>query len=377
MSHKNLVKRTGATCTEARGTCGPSAVRGKAVTFRAAGILAASALAVAATVLSTSPASAVAAVNSATQKKVLAEKSLKCGVAGNLPGFSSVDGSGEMRGIDADICRAIGAALGVKVSFKSLNAKTRFPALQSGEIDVLVRNTTQTISRDVSLGFDFVGINYYDGQGFMVKKSLGVKSAKELGGASVCVQTGTTTELNLNDYFARNNLKFKAVVFETLEDTVKAYESGRCDVYTTDASGLAATRSALKDPKEHVILPELISKEPLGPLVRHGDNEWADLIRWVFNALVTAEEKGITKANVNEMKAKSADPEVKRLLGGTGSIGQSLGLDNDWALRAIAEVGNYGEIFDRNLGPQTPLGIDRGLNALWNQGGLLYSPPFN
>jgi general L-amino acid transport system substrate-binding protein len=320
---------------------------------------------------------AVANVASATQKKVLADKSLRCGVAGNLPGFSFVDGAGDMRGIDADICRAIAASLGVKVTFKSLNAKTRFPALQSGEVDVLVRNTTQTLSRDVSLGFDFVGINYYDGQGFMVKKALGVKSAKELAGASVCVQTGTTTELNLNDYFARNNLKFKAVVFETLEDAVKAYESGRCDAYTTDASGLAATRSALKNPTEHVILPELISKEPLGPLVRHGDNEWADLVRWVFNALVTAEEKGITKANVKEMKKKSADPEVKRLLGESGSIGESLGLDNDWAVRAIAEVGNYGEIFDRNLGPQTPLAIERGLNALWNQGGLLYSPPFN
>lgn len=376
MSHKHEVKRTGAARREECGTCETSA-HAKNLTFPMARSLSFAAVAVAATGLLMSSAFAVATVDSATQKKVLSEKSLKCGVAGNLPGFSSVDGSGEMRGIDADICRAIGAALGVKVSFKSLNAKTRFPALQSGEIDVLVRNTTHTVSRDVSLGFDFVGINYYDGQGFMVKKSLGVKSAKELGGASVCVQTGTTTELNLNDYFARNKMKFKAVVFETLEDTVKAYESGRCDVYTTDASGLAATRSALKVPQDHEILPELISKEPLGPLVRHGDNEWADVIRWVFNALVTAEEKGITMANVNEMKTKSADPEVKRLLGVTGSIGESLGLDNDWALRAIAEVGNYGEIFDRNLGPKTPLGIERGLNALWNQGGLLYSPPFN
>lgn len=314
---------------------------------------------------------------SATHKKILSDGALKCGVAGNLPGFSFTDGKGEMKGIDADICRAVAAALGVKVSFKALNANTRFPALQSGEVDVLVRNTTHTVTRDASLGFDFVGINYYDGQGFMVPKKIGVTSAKELDGASVCVQTGTTTELNLNDYFARNNMKYKAVVFEKLDDATKAYESGRCDVYTTDVSGLAATRSALKKPDDHLILPERISKEPLGPLVRHGDNEWGDIVRWVFNALVTAEEKGITKANVQQIAKTTQDPEVKRMLGTSGSIGKALGLPADWALKAIAEVGNYGEIFDRNLGSQTPLKLERGQNALWTNGGLLYSPPFN
>lgn len=322
-------------------------------------------------------ANAQALAVSPTLKRVLAAKSLKCGVAGNLAGFSYTDSNGAWRGLDVDYCEALGAALGVPVSYKALNAKTRFPALQSGEVDVLVRNTTMTFSRDVTLGFDFVGINYYDGQGFMVPKALGVKSAKELGGASICVQTGTTTELNLNDAFARMGLKFKPVVFETLEDTTKAYESGRCDAYTTDASGLAASRSALKKPADHVILPDLISKEPLGPLVRHGDNEWADVVRWVFFALITAEEKGITQLNVKDRAKTSRDPEVGRLLGKTGGFGAALGLTNDWAVKAIARSGNTAEIFARNLGPQTPLALERGPNRLWSDGGLLYAPPFN
>jgi general L-amino acid transport system substrate-binding protein len=321
--------------------------------------------------------SAHAASRSPTLKKILAEKKLKCGVAGNLAGFSYVDSSGAYRGLDADYCNALGAAIGVEVSFKALNAKTRFPALESGEVDVLVRNTTFTFTRDVNLGFDFVGINYYDGQGFMVPKAAGVKSVKELGGASICVQTGTTTELNLNDAFARMGLKFKSVVFETLEDATKAYEAGRCDAYTTDASGLAASRTAMKKPGDHIILKEVISKEPLGPLVRHGDNEWGDVVRWVFFALITAEEKGITQANVAAQAQSTKDPEVARMLGKSSNLGEALGLSKDWALKAIAKSGNSAEIFERNLGPKTPLALERGLNQLWSAGGLLYSAPFN
>jgi general L-amino acid transport system substrate-binding protein len=229
----------------------------------------------------------------------------------------------------------------------------------------------------VNLGFDFVGINYYDGQGFMVPRAAGVKSVKELGGASICVQTGTTTELNLNDAFARMGLKFKSVVFETLEDATKAYEAGRCDAYTTDASGLAASRTAMKKPGDHIILKEVISKEPLGPLVRHGDNEWGDVVRWVFFALITAEEKGITQANVAAQAQSTKDPEVARMLGKSSNLGEALGLSKDWALKAIAKSGNSAEIFERNLGPKTPLALERGLNQLWSAGGLLYSAPFN
>lgn len=320
---------------------------------------------------------AYGASKSTTLKKILKDKKLKCGVAGNLAGFSYVDASGQYKGLDVDYCEALAAAIGVDVQYKSLNAKTRFPALASGEVDILVRNTTMTFTRDVSLGFDFVGVNYYDGQGFMVPKSAGVQSVKELEGASICVQTGTTTELNLNDAFQKRGIKFKAVVFETIEDTTKAYEAGRCDVYTTDASGLAASRTGLKKPDDHVILKELISKEPLGPLVRHGDNEWADLVRWVFNALVIAEEKGITQANVAQIAKSTKDPEVARLLGQSGDFAAALGLQNDWAVRAIGKVGNYAEIFERNLGPKTALSLERGLNALWSNGGLHYPPPFN
>ena len=301
---------------------------------------------------------------------------LKCGIAQQLPGFAYADEAGKFSGFDVDFCRGLGAAVGVDVKFFPLSAKERFPALQSGEVDVLFRNTTWTFSRDVNLGFDFVGVNYYDGQGFMVRKKTGITSAKGLNGATVCVNTGTTTELNLADYFRANNMKYKPVLFEKAEEVRKAYEAGRCDVHTTDASGLAAQRSAMADPKEHRILPEIISKEPLGPAVRHGDNNWGDVVRWVLNAHLVAEEKGITAANVSDTAANSTDPEVQRMLGKTGSLGQDLGVGADFAAKAIAAVGNYGEIFERNVGAETPLALGRGQNALWSNGGLQYAPPF-
>jgi general L-amino acid transport system substrate-binding protein len=273
-----------------------------------------------------------------------------------------------------DFCRATAAALGVDVKFTQLSAKERFPALQSGEVDLLYRTTTWTMSRDVTLGFDFQGVNFYDGQGFMVRKSLGVKSAKGLNGAAICVATGTTTELNMADYFRTQGMKYKAVVFEKASEVRNAYEAGRCDVYTTDKGSLAAQRTALKNPGQHIILPETISKEPLGPVTRHGDNKWGDLVRWVFNALIIAEEKGITAANADSNKS-STDPTVKRLLGETGTFGEDLGISNDWALNAIKAVGNYGEIFERNVGMGSKLGLDRGLNQLWTKGGVLYAPP--
>lgn len=316
------------------------------------------------------------ALAQSTLAKVQKQKFLMCGIAGGLAGFSSSDTKGEYQGLDIDLCRAVAAAVNVEARFKELNAKTRFMALQSGEIDVLVRNTTFTISRDTKLGFDNTGINYYDGQGFLVSKTLKVTSTKQLSGASICVQSGTTTEMNLNDYFKTNNLKFKAVVFEKFEDANKAYASGRCDAYSTDASGLASVRASLKNPDDHIILPEIISKEPLGPLVRHGDSAWGDIVRWTLFALITAEEKNLTKANVKS-QAKTTDPEVQRLLGLTGSIGDDMGLDKDWAVRAIAAVGNYGEIFEKNVGKSTPLKLERGLNQLWSKGGLMYAPPFN
>ncbi len=253
--------------------------------------------------------------------------------------------------------------------------KTRFTLLNAGEGDVLWRNTTITFSRDVGVKLRFHGVNYYDGQGFMVKKSVGVKSAKALNGASVCIQTGTTTELNLADYFHANGMKYEAVTIETNDEARQNYSSGRCDVYTTDASGLAATRSTFSDPQNHIILPEIISKEPLGPATRHGDDQWSDIITWVLNATVTAEEKGVTQANVDKMKG-SKDPEILRLLGVEGSQGKELGLSNDWAYNIIKLVGNYGEIFERNIGTKTAIGLARGQNALWTNGGLQYSPPF-
>lgn len=310
-----------------------------------------------------------------TLSDIKKRKFLKCGVAQQLAGFAYADNQGKFNGFDVDFCRALAAALNVDVKFTATSAKERFPALQSGEVDVLYRNTTWTLSRDVKLGFDFAGVNYYDGQGFMVRKSSGIKSAKELDGATVCVNTGTTTELNLADYFRSNGMKYKPVLYEKAEEVRTAYEAGRCDVHTTDASGLAAQRSAMKDPKAHVILPEIISKEPLGPAVRHGDNKWGDIVSWVLNASIVAEEKGITQANVEKFAASSKDPEAHRLLGKTGSMGDDLGLDAKWAVRAIKVVGNYGEIFERNIGKATPLALERGQNQLWSKGGILYSPP--
>jgi general L-amino acid transport system substrate-binding protein len=260
------------------------------------------------------------------------------------------------------------------VRFTPLTAKDRFTALQSGEVDVLARNSTATMSRDTQLGLDFPIINYFDGQGFMVRKKLGVASAKELGGASVCTQQGTTTELNLADFFRANNIKYEVVAFATADETFKAYEAGRCDAFTTDASGLYAERVKASAPDEHIVLPEIISKEPLGPVVRHGDNQWGDIVRWVHFAMLNAEEFGVTKANVSEM-LKSANPEIKRLLGTEGKFGDAIGLPNDWAVRVIRHVGNYGESFERNVGASSPLKIQRGQNALWTKGGLQYGQP--
>ena len=303
---------------------------------------------------------------------------LRCVVSTGVPGFAYPDASGAWKGFDIDFCRATAAAVlgdASKIKAVTSTGKTRFTKLNAGEGDVLWRNTTITFSRDVGVKLRFHGVNYYDGQGFMVKKALGVKSAKELNGASICIQTGTTTELNLADYFHANGMKYEAVTIETNDEARQNYTSGRCDVYTTDASGLAATRSTFSDPQNHIVLPEIISKEPLGPATRQGDDQWSDIVTWVLNATITAEEKGITQANVDKMKS-SKDPEVLRLLGVEGSQGKELGLSNDWAYNIIKSVGNYGEIFERNIGVNTPIGLPRGLNALWTKGGLQYSPPF-
>ena len=303
---------------------------------------------------------------------------LRCVVSTGVPGFAYPDASGVWKGFDIDFCRATAAAVlgdASKIKAVTSTGKTRFTKLNAGEGDVLWRNTTITFSRDVGVKLRFHGVNYYDGQGFLVKKALGVKSAKELNGASVCIQTGTTTELNLADYFHANGMKYEAVTIETNDEARQNYTSGRCDVYTTDASGLAATRSTFSDPENHIVLPEIISKEPLGPATRQGDDQWSDIVTWVLNATITAEEKGITQANVDKMKS-SKDPEVLRLLGVEGSQGKELGLSNDWAYNIIKSVGNYGEIFERNIGVNTPIGLPRGLNALWTKGGLQYSPPF-
>lgn len=301
---------------------------------------------------------------------------LQCGVSTGLAGFGSADDKGNWTGLDVDLCRAVAAAIfddPGKVKYVPLTAKERFTALQSGEIDLLSRNTTWTMSRDTS-GLSFAGVNYYDGQGFMVKKELGVKSVKDLAGASICVQTGTTTELNLADFFRANEIEYKPVVFEKLPATLAAYNANRCDAFTTDISQLYAIRLTLGDPDNHMVLPEVISKEPLGPAVRQGDPQWGDVVRWVHNAMLNAEELGVTQANVEQMKA-SETPNVKRLLGTEGEFGKALGLTNDWALRVIKHVGNYGESFDRNVGVGSPLKIARGQNALWSNGGLQYAPP--
>ena len=312
-----------------------------------------------------------------TLDAVKARGTLSCGVGTGLAGFGQPDDKGAWTGLDVEFCRALAAAIfndPQKVSFKPLSAKERFTALQSGEIDVLARNSTWTISRDSSLGLAFVATNYYDGQGFMVKKSLGVKSAKELKGASVCVQTGTTTELNLADFFRTNKLEYKPVVFEKNDEVVAAYDAGRCDSMTTDASGLYAERLRMKNPDENIVLPEIISKEPLAPAVRQGDSQWFTIVKWVHNAMLNAEELGVTQKNVDEMLA-STNPDIKRMLGKEGDFGKGIGLENDWVVRIIKAVGNYGESYERNVGSGSRLKIDRGLNKQWSQGGLQYAPP--
>ncbi len=306
---------------------------------------------------------------------------LQCGVNSGLAGFSAPDDKGEWTGLDVDFCRAVAAAVfgdGTKVKFTPLSAKERFTALQSGEVDLLARNTTYTINRDTALGLNFAAINYFDGQGFMInsKKITGVNSTLQLSGASICVQSGTTTELNLADYFKANKMEYSPVLFEKNEEVNAAYDSGRCDVLTTDQSGLYATRLSLAAPDDHVVLPEIISKEPLGPAVRQGDDQWGDIVKWTHYAMLTAEELGVTQANLEEMKA-STNPEIARFLGTEvdTKIGTDLGLTNDWAYNIVKAVGNYGESFERNVGAGSPLKIARGINALWSKGGLQYAPP--
>jgi len=317
------------------------------------------------------------AASAGTLDDVKARGVVNCGSNTGLAGFGQPDAQGNWNGFDVDMCRAVAAAVfgdGNKVKFVPLSAKDRFTALQSKEVDLLVRNTTWTSSRDTSLGLNFTGVTYYDGQGFMVRKKLKVNSALELSGASVCTQQGTTTELNLADYFRSKNMKFEAVVFATSDETIKAYDAGRCDVFTTDASGLYSERLRLANADDHLVLPEIISKEPLGPAVRHGDDQWFDIVKWTQHVLVTAEELGVTKANVDQMKT-STNPDIKRMLGAEGDFGKALGLNNDFAVAVIKSVGNYGEVFERNLGAGSQLKISRGVNQLWNKGGLQYAPP--
>jgi len=300
---------------------------------------------------------------------------VQCGVSTGLAGFSQPDSQGVWKGLDVDMCRAVAAAVfgdASKVRFTPTTAVQRFPALQSGEVDVLTRNTTWTVVRDTTLGFNFAGVNFYDGQGFMVPKKLNVKSAKQLNGATVCVQPGTTTELNLSDYFRANRMTFKPVVIEKLEEVTAAYFAGRCDVFTTDVSGLVSVRgSRAPNPADHVILPEVISKEPLGPAVRHGDDRWFDIVKWSLNAMIEAEEMGLSQKTIDQ-QLSSKDPAVQRFVGATGDLGKGLGLDNKWAYNIVKQVGNYGESFERNL---KPLGFDRGINELWTKGGIMYAPP--
>lgn len=303
---------------------------------------------------------------------------IQCGVNQGLSGFSNPDAQGRWSGIDVDVCRAIAAAVfadATKVKYTPLSAKERLTALQSGEIDVLSRNTTWTLTRDAALGVNFTGVTYYDGQSFMVHQSAGVKSARELDGAAICVNTGTTTELNLGDYFRGRGMKYTPVVFEKAEEAVAAYDSGRCDAYTTDQSQLYAHRLRLKDPTAHTVLPEIISKEPLGPVVRQGDDEWFNIVKWTLFAMINAEELEANASNVDDLRASSKDPAVRRLLGVEGNKGRDLHLSDDWAYNIIKQVGNYGEIFERNLGAKTPLNVERGLNRLWKDGGIQYAPP--
>lgn len=299
---------------------------------------------------------------------------LKCGVSTGLAGFSSADDKGNWQGLDVDVCRAVAAAVlgdASKVKYNPLTAKERFTALQSGEIDMLSRNTTWTLTRDASLGLNFAGVNYYDGQGFMVTKSLGVDSALKLDGAAVCIQAGTTTELNLADYFKVNKMKYKAITFDTSDQTIKGFEAGRCDVLTSDQSQLYALRIKLSKPDTAIVLPEVISKEPLGPVVRQGDDKWFNIVRWSLNAMINGEEMGISMASAKAMKS-SKNPAVERMMGGQG---EKLGLSDDWSYNILSQVGNYAESFDRNVGAGSPLKIERGLNALWSKGGIMYAPP--
>ena len=314
-----------------------------------------------------------------TLEDVQARGELNCIVTTGLAGFAAPDENGRWDGFDAGFCRAVAAAVvgdGEKVKFVPSTGKTRFTMLNSGEGDILFRNTTETMSRDTDLKLNFLPINYYDGQGFMVRKDLGVTSAQELDGASVCIQTGTTTELNLADFFRANGMSYEPVNIETNEEGLASYSGNRCDVYTTDASGLASTRAALDDPSAHIILPEIISKEPLGGATRHGDDEWSDIAKWVVNAIIIAEELGITKDNIGELCAEAGDnPSINRICGTEGDMGSMIGLDAQWAVRAISVGGNYAELFNAHVGPDTPLGLARGLNASWRDGGILYAAP--
>lgn len=319
-----------------------------------------------------------AAQAGATLDAVKKKGFVQCGVSDGLPGFSYVDAQGRYLGIDVDVCRAVAAAVfgdASKVKYSPLTAKERFTALQSGEVDVLSRNTTWTSSRDSAMGLNFTGVTYYDGQGFLVNKSLGVASAKELDGATVCVQAGTTTELNLSDYFRSNGLKYTPITYDTSDESAKSLESGRCDVLTSDQSQLYAQRIKLAQPDEYVVLPEVISKEPLGPLVRQGDEEWFDIVRWTLFAMLNAEELGVDSKNVERIAKETKNPDVARLLGTEGEYGKDLRLPRDWAVQIVKQVGNYAEIFERNVGAGSELKIERGLNALWNQGGVQYAPP--
>ena len=315
-----------------------------------------------------------------TLDDVRAKGHVQCGINTGLTGFAFTDDQGNWQGFDVALCQGVAAAVfgdASNVKYTNLTGKTRFEALKAGEVDMLSRNTTWTYSRDVDLKLTFLGVNYYDGQGFIVPASLGVNSATELEGASVCIQTGTTTELNLADFFRGNNMNYEPVPIETNAEARQNYLAGRCDVYTTDRSGLAATRASLENPADHVVLPEIISKEPLGPLVRHGDDEWGDVVRWTLNVLIIAEEKGITKENVRAMAAETQkDAEMNRMFGTEGEYGAMLGLSADWVVNVIAAVGNYGEIFEQYLGVNTDIGLERGVNALWTDGGLIYAPPY-
>ncbi|NDY84212.1 amino acid ABC transporter substrate-binding protein [Orrella sp. NBD-18] len=329
--------------------------------------------AVAAAMLAASSAAQAGATFDNVKKKGF----VQCGVSTGVIGFSAADSKGVWKGLDVDMCRAVAATMfGDSTKFKvtPLTSQQRFTALQSGEIDVLTRNTTQTLTRDTTLGMLGAGVNYYDSQGVIVRKDLGVKSAKELNGATVCVQPGTTTELNLADFFRANNITFKPVVIEKLDEVVGAFVSGRCDAYTTDKSGIAGSRSAMQNPDQYIILPEDFSKEPLGPMVRQGDEQWFNVIRWALFAMIEAEEYGITSKNVDEM-LKSTNPNVQRILGVTPGMGKNLGVDDKWAYNIVKQVGNYGESFERNVGADSPLKLPRGLNQQWNKGGIMYAWP--